>query len=304
MSRACAASRHDADRGDGHRAGDLGRHAGDAGHLRRTSRRRRATRATARCSTPSPSARSSGCVRSAIEQLGLASPPTAQAATEAPLSGAAATEQLVNGGDRARPAGTITPTTTCEMRLYRYVSYRKPTCAGLTPKIQAQLAGATRHDPGRRSRPRSPTPANWASRPPSASPWSRCPVDDNGPTSRGVTMTTVKRDPESPPILDVPTSALSVEPLTDVLSGGATDPAQPLTQTVTLTDTRCSDTLRDGASESRHARHRPVRLHLRRERPGPEADDPGRRTRHHLGPDARLLDRRDACRARRAGDPA
>jgi prepilin-type N-terminal cleavage/methylation domain-containing protein len=185
------------------------------------------------------------------DQLGLLTPPTAQAATEAPLTGAAASEAPVIGqGGIVRPGGDEFTYDGVRMRLYRYVTYREPTCEALTAKVRTQLA--TRFGVTEAQLQAAITDACALG----LSTTKRItvvavPVDNGGNASSGVALSTLKHDPDRLSVLDVPASALAVKPVTEVLTGGSGAPSPPpvQTQAVTLLDTRCSDVTRDPPSD-------------------------------------------------------
>ncbi|MEJ7893110.1 MAG: prepilin-type N-terminal cleavage/methylation domain-containing protein [Solirubrobacteraceae bacterium] len=175
----------------------------------------------------------------AYDQLGMFATHTAQAATEAPLSGRAATEPLVDGGV-VRPGGDAFSYRGATGRIYRYVTWRAQTCGNLQVQIEDQLVtllGAIQAD----------VQASVSDLCPSTSQTKRVtvvvvPTDEDGATARGVTLTTVREDPELVSLSGLD-DGLTVDPVT-----AAEDPVSAAeaisTQALYLTDTRCSETAR------------------------------------------------------------
>lgn len=183
----------------------------------------------------------------AYGQLGMSANPSSQAATEAPRTGAAATENLVAGGI-VRPGGDAFAYRGTHGRIYRYVTWRSVTCADLETKVQSQVASLL-------ATVQASVQASISGLCPTTSQTKRItvvvvPVDPSGRVARGVTLSTVREDPSKLSLAGL-TDGLSVNPV-DPLSTPAPSTAESVTtQPLYLTDTRCSELTR--ATPSDHA---------------------------------------------------
>lgn len=173
-------------------------------------------------------------------KLGLTTAPSAQAAVEAPLGAPASSETLVTGnGGVVQPGGDSFTYRGAQGRIYRYITSRPVDCGDLTAKVHGQLStllGQT-------------TAAIQASIPNlcgAATVTKRItvvvvPTDDSGATARGVRLATVVQDPSSVTPVAVNTAGLALKKVTGAVVATPTPAAEAVTQTVSLTDTRCSN---------------------------------------------------------------
>jgi prepilin-type N-terminal cleavage/methylation domain-containing protein len=176
-------------------------------------------------------------------KLGLASTPTTQANSDAPLTGKAAAEAKVTGGI-VNPGGEEFTYDNVRMRVYRYITLRIPTCDRLTPKIESELATIFNQALAEVASA-LPDPCTTGAKTKRITV-TVVPVKD-GHAEKGVTVSTVVQDPTNINLLDVNTSGLSLKPVTDAITTGNTGSTAPTTssQTLTLLDTRCSQSARD-----------------------------------------------------------
>lgn len=177
-------------------------------------------------------------------KLALSKAPVPLAATEAPLSGDAASEPVVTGGV-VDPGGQEFTYRGARMRVYRYVTRRALNCGTLTTKVSGQLTTRFGVDASA-SVPNlcSAAGVSFTKRLTIVA----VPIDDDGATARGVRLTTIVQDPTTVTPAAVNSAGLALKRATAAVAGTPTPSAPPVTQTLALTDTRCSETSRSAPS--------------------------------------------------------
>lgn len=178
-----------------------------------------------------------------FDKLGLASNPAPLAATEAPLEGEAASEPYATGGV-VDPGGQEFLYRGARMRVYRYVTKRSLDCGDLTTKVRGQLNtrfGASVNGDINTSVPNLCNTTGSAVSITKRITIIAVPIDDGGATGRGVRLTTIVQDPSTVTPAAVNAAGLALKRVTAQVAGTATPSTPPVTQTVSLTDTRCSN---------------------------------------------------------------
>jgi hypothetical protein len=174
-----------------------------------------------------------------FDRLALASSPASSAATDAPLDSQAAAETLaVSGSGVVHPGPDTYTYQGVTMRVYRYVTYYKETCTNLTAKVHTQLATLF-------SQTVTTVQASVPQVCASTGQTKRITVvavPASGYKHKGgpVQLSTVVGNPSGPGFTNL--SSLAVKP--GVTEQPTATPEAVSTQTLPLTDTRCSATAR------------------------------------------------------------